>query len=331
MARKPSFIRTPGRTSPEGQGSQKEKALEDGAQCQGKAQFRGAGVAINRTFEARMRQLHITGQRFPQAKPATPNALKNRPSLPLDESQIPNPTAEEVVVIQPWFNLLAAAIWQSERDRGSIQTSLEDSREEVHWSQSRMSNELSALRTPRTLSRCLPRSPCDSRLDSASTETRPPSSQVPLLPRPRRLEEGALGALEATVWPAGSLAAAMHSSDPWIASPTGSTSPSRPELPSRGLPVQHAAGGSFKDRCGHLELGIPSAVELCVSLAKMLCDAVAFHQRKNRRQHSSGIRPKSNLATSAKALPACSQLATQLRQTCPLLPSKMDEAKANAT
>mmetsp|Transcript_28328 Transcript_28328/g.58419 ORF Transcript_28328/g.58419 Transcript_28328/m.58419 type:complete len:272 (+) Transcript_28328:41-856(+) len=204
MARKPSFIRTPGRTSPEGQGSQKEKALEDGAQCQGKAQFRGAGVAINRTFEARMRQLHITGQRFPQAKPATPNALKNRPSLPLDESQIPNPTAEEVVVIQPWFNLLAAAIWQSERDRGSIQTSLEDSREEVHWSQSRMSNELSALRTPRTLSRCLPRSPCDSRLDSASTETRPPSSQVPLLPRPRRLEEGALGALEATVWPAGS-------------------------------------------------------------------------------------------------------------------------------
>ena len=32
-------------------------------------------------------------------------------------------------------------------------------------------------------------------------------------------------------------------------SPTGSTSPSRPELPSRGLPVQHAAGGSFKDRC----------------------------------------------------------------------------------
>ncbi|CAE7347655.1 unnamed protein product [Symbiodinium necroappetens] len=231
MARKPSFIRTPGRTSPdEGRGSQKETALQQGAQCQGKAQFRGAGVAINRTFEARMRQLHITGQRFPQAKPATPNALKNRPSLPLDESQIPNPTADEVVVIQPWFNLLAAAIWQSERDRGSIQTSLQDSREEVHWSQSRMSNELSVLRTPRTLSRCLPRSPCDSRLDSASTETRPPSSQVPLLPRPRRLEqEGALGALEATVWPAGSAR--------WRRLELVKTSPSPPS-PGPGRPAQ---------------------------------------------------------------------------------------------
>ena len=52
-----SVRRTPGRTSPdEGRGSQKETALQQGAQCQGKAQFRGAGVAINRTFEARMRQ-----------------------------------------------------------------------------------------------------------------------------------------------------------------------------------------------------------------------------------------------------------------------------------
>ena len=156
-----------------------------------------------------------------------------------------------------------------------------------------MSNELSVLRTPRTaseaqierafdnslsarrtLSRCLPRSPCDSRLDSASTETRPPSSQaraklrtnktrtahsllglrhafcqVPLLPRPRRLEQegqagagakvvssgraftspGALGALEATVWPAGSAR--------WRRLELVKTSPSPPS-PGPGRPAQ---------------------------------------------------------------------------------------------
>ncbi|OLP82692.1 hypothetical protein AK812_SmicGene36621 [Symbiodinium microadriaticum] len=102
MARKPSFIRTPGRTSPdEGRGSQKETALQQGAQCQGKVAIM---LSITKLLATGKLQLHITGQRFPQA--------------------------DEVVVIQPWFNLLAAAIWQSERDRGSIQTSLQDSREE---------------------------------------------------------------------------------------------------------------------------------------------------------------------------------------------------------
>ncbi|CAE7732265.1 unnamed protein product [Symbiodinium pilosum] len=161
----------------------------------GPSRFRGAGVAINRSFEARMKKLEITGQRCPQAKPPNPHALKNRPSLHLDEAEIPNPTADQVVVIQPWFNLLAAAVWPD--------SSMQGSRDEVsHWSQS-LSHELSGLRTPRTISRCLPQTPGESRLDSASTETRPPSSQAPMLPRPKRPER-AEGALEATVWPAGS-------------------------------------------------------------------------------------------------------------------------------
>ncbi|CAE7363363.1 unnamed protein product [Symbiodinium natans] len=182
-----------------------QKTLGTASGDDGPARFRGAGVAINRAFESRMKQLQITGQRVAQVKPPNPNALKNRPSLLLDEAEIPHPTADQVVVIQPWFNLLAAAVWRDDRD-----VSMQDSIDEVNWSHSRISHELSAVRTPRTISRCLPRSPCDSRLDSASTDTRPPSSQVPLLPRPRRPEsvEGTDAAVPAasvaSVWPAGS-------------------------------------------------------------------------------------------------------------------------------
>ena len=198
----------------------------------------------------------------------------------------------------------------------------------------------------RTLSRCLPRSPCDSRLDSASTETRPqaprpgqsfqPSRDAatqPLFARCRcclgqdgwrKARPGSFAAVELWRAPGDLCSALLRSSgsfggdsvargfgtvaplgareneaQPWPKpgptadggasqqrciprtrglrgargrgvvrgdpraelvvehgsfllsrrSPTGSASPSRPELPSRGLPVQHAAGGSFKDRC----------------------------------------------------------------------------------
>ncbi|CAJ1398485.1 unnamed protein product [Effrenium voratum] len=162
-------------------------------EAEGPARFRGAGVMINRVFEARVKQLHVTGQRHTSPRAHSPRLRPQRPEVG-DAISRPDTAVEmadqEVHMIQPWFNLLAPC-------RDSL---MGFSMDEVKWSQSPGPSREFSVRSRTGARSSLTRTPMDSRAASAES-SRPPSCQVPLLPRPK-LDEGTETA--AAVWPPGS-------------------------------------------------------------------------------------------------------------------------------
>ncbi|CAL1158813.1 unnamed protein product [Cladocopium goreaui] len=135
-----------------------------------------------RIFEMRIKEQQITGQRFAPPPLRSPQPRLKRPEL---EGAVKRPEiAAEVRLIQPWFNLLQPC-------KDCFTSTFDEA-----WSLSTSREHVSGIRSPRTRSQS--RTPgLESR--SSADSSRPTSSQVPLLPRPRRLEDEDA----ATVWPPG--------------------------------------------------------------------------------------------------------------------------------
>eukprot|EP00435_Cladocopium_sp_Y103_P047027 s593_g13.t1 len=135
-----------------------------------------------RIFEMRIKEQQITGQRFAPPPVRSVQPRLKRPEL---EGAVKRPEiSAEVRLIQPWFNLLQPC-------RDCFTSTFDEA-----WSLSTSREHVSGIRSPRTRSQS--RTPgLESR--SSADSSRPTSSQVPLLPRPRRLEDEDA----ATVWPPG--------------------------------------------------------------------------------------------------------------------------------
>mmetsp|Transcript_48555 Transcript_48555/g.79900 ORF Transcript_48555/g.79900 Transcript_48555/m.79900 type:complete len:207 (+) Transcript_48555:43-663(+) len=135
-----------------------------------------------RIFEMRIKGQQVTGQRFAPPPLRSPQPRMKRPEL---EGAVKRPEiSADVRLIQPWFNLLQPC-------RDCFTSTFDEA-----WSLSTSREHVSGIRSPRTRSQS--RTPgLESR--SSADSSRPTSSQVPLLPRPRRLEDEDA----ATVWPPG--------------------------------------------------------------------------------------------------------------------------------